>query len=445
MKRIVGILLCTLLFVPVEAKIKTEFGDSTKTHMFTLQANMFNRGEYIKGALPNEKESHAAFVAERTRLTFNYKQDYLEIQISPQHYGVWGTTKGGAFSLYEAWGQTGYKGFFAKLGRQAISYDDERVIGSDDWSLTASTHDALKLGYEGFGHKIHVLGMYNKTDDNTKGGSQYRNGSQVYKNMEMAWYHYDFKRWFSGSLLFVNSGLQSELPATPDTTFYQQMAGTYWQFLYTGNQLEKDKAPWWVNIEASFYYQFGKTEYNTPIGAWMAAAEFNAKACEYLKVNTGYFHLSGDKNYTVPPPGAMGLQQHTEDHSFNLLYASHHQFYGAMDFFYLQSFYGGYSPGFQDWHIGATFTWKDQFDFEAKYHNMATSVKVKSAPSKMLGHELELTATYKPFDWLNIEAGYTFMQGTKTMEIVKRASDRNQSHWVYLMVTFKPTFLKVRF
>jgi len=76
---------------------------------------------------------------------------------------------------------------------------------------------------------------------------------------------------------------------------------------------------------------------------------------------------------------------------------------------------------------------------------LGTSVLVRQAPSRLLGHELELTANYKPFDWLEIEASYTFMQGTKTMEIVKRATDRNQSHWVYLMVIFKPKFLTVRF
>lgn len=431
--------LCGLFVLPVSGKIQTEFGDSTKMHVFTLSANLMTRGEYIRGALPNDTTTFAAFVKERTRLHLHYQQPHLEIQITAQHAGVWGTTNGGTFSLREAWAKADVKGFFAQLGRQTLSYDDERVIGLDDWSMTGSYHDALKLGYEGFGHKIHLIGAYCQNNENTNGGTAYFGGVQVYKNMEALWYHYDFKRWFSASLLFVNTGMQSALESTPDTTFYQQMIGAYWRFHYDG------VPNWWFDLDASFYYQFGKTEHNLPLHAWMAAVEAKAQANRWVRFNTGYFHLSGDENYTVPPPGAMGMQLHSRDHSFNLLYASHHQFYGAMDFFYLQSFYGGYSPGMQDWHIGGTFTYEDKFDFTATYHNLATSVQVKRAPNMMLGHELELTAKYRPLKWLTLTAGYTFMQGTKTMEIVKRSSDRNQSHWAYLMVVVDPTFVKVRF
>lgn len=46
---------------------------------------------------------------------------------------------------------------------------------------------------------------------------------------------------------------------------------------------------------------------------------------------------------------------------------------------------------------------------------------------------------------VSISACYTFMQGTKTMEVVKRADNRSQSHWAYLMVVFTPNLLTVRF
>lgn len=441
------LLLLLLCSTALHAAVRTEFGDSTKTHVFTLGANLWTRGEYMQGALPNADADFAAFIRERTRLTVNYKQPFLEVQITAQHAGVWGSAGGGSFSLSDAWAKVDYKGAFMQLGRQPLTYDDERVIGLDDWSMTGAWHDALKLGYEGFGHKIHLWGAYNQNFENTDGGTRYLNGSQVYKNMEGLWYHYDFPRWFSGSLLFLNTGLQSAMLDSvgqrEDKTYYQQMLGTYWRFHYDANA--NANAHWWIDIDASFYYQLGKTEGNVPINAWMAAVDFRAKANDWIQFNTGYFHLSGDENYTVPPVGGMGLQRYTQDHSFNLLHGSKHQFYGAMDFFYLKSFYGGYSPGLQDWHIGTTFTYKDQLSVKAQYHNLATSVQVKNAPTLMLGHELELIANYQPLKWMTVQAGYTFMQGTKTMEMVKRASDRNQSHWVYLMLVFNPTFVTVRF
>ena len=441
MKKFFLIALALGMSLSLHAKggIETVIGDSTKTHVFTFGADLKTRGEYLHGALPDTPATMAAFISERTRLYFHYKQPYLEVQITPQHAGTWGTSGGGTFSLREAWAQTDYKGAFLKLGRQTLSYDDERIIGSDDWSMTGAYHDCMKIGYEGFGHKVHVIGAYNQNDDHNLGGTYYKDGAQIYKNMQTLWYHYDAPRWFSASLLFINTGMQSVMERKLDTTYYQQLIGTYLKFNYPGS------TGWWLTWDASFYYQMGYTEYAIPLNAWMAATEARAQACDYLRLNAGYFILSGDDNYTVPPPGAVGLQLHDRDRSFNLLYGSHHEFYGAMDFFYLQGFYGGYSPGLQDWHLGATFLWKDQVDFTAAYHALATAVRVQHAPGKFLGNELELSANYRPFSWLSVSAGYTFMHGTETMKILKRANDRNTSHWAYLQVIFNPTFLTVRF
>lgn len=55
--------LCSLFIIPGHSmagnKIKTEFGDSTKTHVFTLKAQLLTRGEYREGAMPNENETRA--------------------------------------------------------------------------------------------------------------------------------------------------------------------------------------------------------------------------------------------------------------------------------------------------------------------------------------------------------------------------------------------------
>ena len=157
MKRITGVLLLVILFIPAQAKIRTEFGDSTKTHVFTLSAQLLTRGEYVQGAVADTSETYAAYVLARTRVYLHYQQPHLEVQIVPQHVGVWGTSGGGSFNLREAWAKGDIKGFFAKLGRQSLSYDDERVIGLDEWSMTGVYHDALKLGYEGYGFLLSAV------------------------------------------------------------------------------------------------------------------------------------------------------------------------------------------------------------------------------------------------------------------------------------------------
>ena len=224
----------------------------------------------------------------RTRLSLNYKQPYLEVQITPQHADMWGGDEVNVFSLREAWAQTDYKGLFAKLGRQALCYDDERIIGLDDWSLTGAYHDCLKIGYEGHGHKVHALGAYNQTYKNALGGTIYKGGVQDYKNMQAVWYHYDFKRWFSASLLFTNTGMQSA-DTIRDSTFYQQLLGTYVKFHYPGKQ------DWCIDLDASFYYQMGRSERGLPINAWMFATEGKAQINRFVQARAGYFILSGDE------------------------------------------------------------------------------------------------------------------------------------------------------
>ena len=163
-------------------------------NQLTVDLQFLGRGESRYGGLPvveadieeKDKVPTSKFVLSRTRLPINFKRDWLEARVTPEYAGVWGQSGGGDFDLYEAWVKmTARFGMFAQVGHVALSYDDERIIGSDDWSMTPLTHDILRLGYEGHGHKAHVILAYNQ---NAKvinsGGSIYLDGSQPYKTMQ---------------------------------------------------------------------------------------------------------------------------------------------------------------------------------------------------------------------------------------------------------------------
>ena len=77
---------------------------------------------------------------ERTRLNVGYKRPYFDAKISIQHSGVWGQAGKGTMNLYETYIQLkAPMGLFAKIGRQELAYDNERIIGSDDWAMAASS------------------------------------------------------------------------------------------------------------------------------------------------------------------------------------------------------------------------------------------------------------------------------------------------------------------
>ena len=170
------------------------------------------RGELRYGGfseLDPSDEGHAHFVLGRYRLTADYNHSWLEARATLQQSGTWGMGAAG-LSLYEGWVKLNApKGWYAKIGRQVLAYDDERIIGSNDWSMTAPTHDVLKLAYEGGGHKVHLLLAYNQNPENMEGFTYYSDGNQPYKSMQTIWYHYNTpKSVFGASMLFMNIGMQ---------------------------------------------------------------------------------------------------------------------------------------------------------------------------------------------------------------------------------------------
>lgn len=424
-------LLAGALFWPATASAQ----DSTK-NCLTLDVNFLSRGELRYGGLPevgDETDDHARFAVGRTRLILGYERPHLETRITAQYSGVWGQS--GSFNLYETWIKLkADNGLFAQVGRQELNYDDERILGRDDWTMVSNSHDALRMGYEGHGHKAHLVLAYNQRSDNMNGGSTYRtdDGTHPYKSMVTAWYHYDLTRVPLGfSLLFMNLGAQNQQEEDPKTE-HQQLLGTYIQYHPTR----------W-NFEASYYRQMGTDEFHIPIKAWMMSLKADFQPSWHWCITGGYDYLSGDENPVIPEIGAFGLTYHDTVRGFSTLYGSHHQFYGAMDFFYIQGYYAGYTPGLQNLYLGATYKPIQPLNFNATYHYMRTASKISEA-TPSLGHELELSAGYTIIKDVKLSAGYTYMHGTSTLERLQRIEGKNKLHWGWLMLTVNPNIFTKR-
>ncbi|MBR1469156.1 MAG: hypothetical protein IJ605_03470, partial [Prevotella sp.] len=153
-----------------------------------------------------------------------------------------------------------------------------------------------------------------------------------------------------------------------------------------------------------------------------------------------YDYLSGDKDFVVPGQGQIGLVRHTEINAFTSIFGSTHQFYGAMDFFYVRSYYGTNSPGLQNLFAGVKVKPVKGLSLDASYHYMAISSDVSNL-KKTLGHEVELSADYNVLKDVKVSAGYSLMSGTKTMEKLQRTSDKRLLRWGWLMVVVTPRIL----
>src|SRR6187402_3530399 len=75
-------------------------------------------------------------ISQRSRLNFDYKQDELKVKLTLQNTRTWGdvvpasTTDKNGIAVFEAWAQYNFtEKWSAKLGRQVLSYDNQRILG----------------------------------------------------------------------------------------------------------------------------------------------------------------------------------------------------------------------------------------------------------------------------------------------------------------------------
>ena len=428
------------------AALPSDSTKANKVNELTVGLNLMTHGEIIRGGLPEDNsgdvEDESNFLMGRLRLNVDYKRRGLELHTIIQNLAVWGSSGSQALNLYEGWAKfTAKCGLFGQVGRIALSYDDERIIGPNDFAMASQSHDVLRVGYEGHGHKVHAMFGYNQNADNVYLSTYYSGGSQYYKTMQTLWYHYDVPKFPLGaSLLFMNFGLQAGEAGNKYNeirTVYQQLFGGYVNF-----------HPKYVTVEGAYYKQIGKTVDEemraADINAWMASGKVTIKPSDRYGFHLGYDYLSGDDYVAVVVPGHMGLVYHKEAKGFNPLYGSRTKFYGIMDYFYESAYINGFTPGLQNAFFGVLGNPFPKFNCSATYHYLAVTTELKGL-GRTLGHSLEIELGYRFSTDISISGGYTLMHGTETMNRLKQDQNNEYAHWAWLSLVISPKLFTTRF
>lgn len=439
MKRLLILALVTAMLpswlsVPANAQV-----DSLK-HNLTIGLNFLTHGEICGGGLPRASQStenRSSFILGRTRIVADYLQNgWLQSHLVVQNSAIWGAKGNQAINLYEGWVKaTADFGLFAQVGRIALSYDDERIIGPNDFANASRSHDALRLGYEGHGHKLHVILAYNQNGENVYHGTYYTGGAQPYKNMQTVWYHFDVPVFPLGvSLLFMNMGLQAgveEIAYNQPRVEYQQMYGGYLAF-----------RPKYVTLEASCYRQSGSHVYDwmdsASIRAWMASGKVTVKPSDRYGFLAGYDYLSGDDYVPVLYGGPFGLPRHEIVRGFTPINGSRTQFYGLLDYFYQSAYVNSFTPGLQNAFVGVFGKPWAPLSCSATYHYLSVATRLNELGST-LGHSVELQLSYAFTKDISFSVGYTQMIGTETMAMLKREGVGKQAHWGWFSLVISPT------
>lgn len=409
-------------------------------HEFTPQ--IMTRGEYRHGYqyLFDTGQKPAAFIGQRTRLTYKMTSDKFDIVTTIQDVRIWGSSANsgldtsGKLALAEGYGVIKFdKSNKLKIGRQIISYDQDRIIGTLDWAFQARRHDLIV-----FEHKndsvitYHVGAAWNQKAESLN--SSYYFVPKNYKTFQYLWLFRQMKKGNVG-FLFLNNGTQQIKTTGSKKEYFNCFTQTIG---LNGNTKIKG-----ISINIFGYYQTGydATVTNSSqaakyISAYDVGLDINYKANKNILVSAGGEIISG----TSQDPS-----KNKNSSSFNPLFGTNHRFNGYMDYFYVGTHTN--SVGLSDVYIKFNYEKNNWIAF-VNFHNFRSANDIRDnkkstassfvAMNRQLGQEIDLTFLYKITDGVSVQAGYSQMFGTESMVALKGGSTDVASNWAYLMIHFRP-------
>ncbi len=406
-KRILTILLATM-------------GLIATAQQFDIGADIRSRFEYRNGFgnLTPDNHEAAAFITQRSRLNLDFKNNVLQLRVSPQNVRVWGDVATMATndlnnSFHEAYAQVKLgKLVQIKAGRQELVYDDHRIFGNVDWAMQGRSHDVLlfKLNPDTI-HDIHVGFALNANKE-----SFFKENYLLpqYKAMQFLWYHGHFNH--TGiSFLLLNNGMPY-LDGSIERVAYSQTIGP--RFTYKKNN---------TNAEAAVYIQSGHLGVNK-VKAYSFSGNLTYKPQTFISTGLGFEYLSGKSSN----------DESRDIKSFNPLYGTNHKFNGYMDYFYVGNHIN--NVGLVDIYCTLGFE-KNKFSATLTPHYFAAAADLYGNGRKVdnyLGTEIDLTLGYKLFDYVNIQGGFSQMLATSSMEVLKGGNKSNGSNWLFLSAIINP-------
>ncbi|MEW6467657.1 MAG: alginate export family protein [Bacteroidota bacterium] len=411
---------------------------------FTLTGELRPRTEYRHGykTLLDSGQQAGIFTSQRTRLNFNYISARFNASLVLQDVRTWGNQAQGntydinTYGLHEAWGEYWFtKKFGIRSGRQELSYDDERLMGSVSWNQQGRSHDALLFKYSDSTFTMHLGIAYNQNAENSTAIGYTIAGS--YKELQFLWLN---KKWggLSTSAMIINNGFQS--PVAINSTRYSQTMGTHNEYR---------KGAFFGLLK--FYYQTGVDASKKDIQAYHAGAEVQYTLQKKIMLGCGFELMSGQSQTDT-------AKAYTDVvHNFSTLYGTGHKFNGFMDLYYAGGAHG--NVGLTNVYLKTRYK-SEKYWVGLDIHQFMAAADVLdlkklaaegtySALDPNLGLEIDLTLNCSLSSMFSLQAGYSHYLPTATLALLKGVTDYKgegytgqTANWAYLMLIFKPAFIK---
>jgi len=452
----------------------------------TLTGQVRTRTEWRdgQGTLLQKGDVPAFFNSQRTRVNFGYTGYRFKFFTAIQDVRVWGQDAStnnqitqGAYNglmLHEAYAEivltdtmplNKIDNISLKIGRQEISYDDQKILGALDWLQQARRHDAAILK---FAHKAWMADI----------GVAYNQNAMFQVNNKY--------NGVPATLGAASSATISTTPAYPAGTNGIGTMYKSFQYIYIGKKFHfgnasllcfkddfnktklsngvtvTDRGEWsrvtsgayinatilrFVNITGSAYYQSGKDKTGRNLDAYLASATLTAQLGRKLFVGPGFDYLSGDNGTTTATATSTS-------HKFDPLYGTPHKFWGYMDYFYVANAFqktdaGGtvVSPGLYNYFFKIKYKPKDNLTLTLDLHQFDAGNRVSDGKGgtmkKDLGSEVDFVVNYGLTRAVSFELGYSMMSGSSTLAALKGVTNAElDPQWAYLMIILRPNFLE---
>lgn len=356
------------------------------------------------------REGTDAFVGTSIRIALNstYITQTYKLYIGIQEVANFGdrtqisASGNGNFRVQEAWAdlKLSYP-WSLKLGRQLLSYDDQRILGGLEWAQQARTHDVGILKYKNKGFSWDTGYSVNTLGDNIFDTAllfSYRNLAFMHANIKSEKYS------LSGLLM--------------NTTF---QTGTEDKFnLFTGGVHATVKLGK-LGLAANAYLQTGERAGGVEVeGAYLASLDATFKASDKITLIAGVEFISG-----------------TDDDSaaFFPLYGTNHKFNGLMDRFFVGNHAVG--SGLVDINLGGVFTLGKGYKLTVKGHSFTEESRDKIT----LGQEIDFVFA-KGFKEYSLLLGYSqFFENDDFPNSAGNLEAKGFQNWAWAMLTIKPKFL----
>lgn len=418
--------------------LKTATAPPKTSGTFTISLDFRPRTEFRHGyrTIPTKDTIPSFLTSHRARINFDYKSKILDVAASLQDVRVWGQydprSTSGTVQIYEFYAEPHITNkFSARIGRQKIMYDNQRLYAENDWRQSGGAHDAFRLIYNNkINFSTELAFAYNQSVDNPFNTVYKPTGFSNYKSLLVHYLNYKISNKFTLTTINTMDGYQSTAPNKSQTVNNR----------YTvGGRLEYASYDWYLTF--SGYYQFGKDSNATPknLAAYYIQPEIKYTGVKNFTFRLGMEYLSGDD----------GLNKDDKDHNFVPLYGVAHRFMGNLDFFTTfpsdVNKAGLVNPYLFIWYAKNKFALRFDHHLFYSQNNFVPSGQTEPI-NKYLGYENDWRLNYKPVSYIDIEFGFCWAIVTNSMTTIKKSgSDATKPYWSYVSFRFTPTLGKFSF